>query len=55
KVKEKAQVTGVIDDGEPSSKNGKVSVSHVQRTCNSTAIRKSNDLQKSNCPKKSKM
>uniref|UniRef100_A0A1X7T7K8 ATP-dependent DNA helicase n=1 Tax=Amphimedon queenslandica TaxID=400682 RepID=A0A1X7T7K8_AMPQE len=34
--KRKIQVTGIIDDGEPCSKNAKVSVSHVQSTSNST-------------------
>uniref|UniRef100_A0A1X7SLU3 Uncharacterized protein n=1 Tax=Amphimedon queenslandica TaxID=400682 RepID=A0A1X7SLU3_AMPQE len=48
----------MIDDGEPCSKNAKVSVSHVQSTSNSTVSsnkRKSTDLQKSNCPKRSKI
>uniref|UniRef100_A0A1X7T2L0 ATP-dependent DNA helicase n=1 Tax=Amphimedon queenslandica TaxID=400682 RepID=A0A1X7T2L0_AMPQE len=56
--KRKIQVTGIIDDGEPCSKNAKVSVSHVQSTSNSTVSsnkRKSTDLQKSNRPKKSKI
>uniref|UniRef100_A0A1X7T6D8 ATP-dependent DNA helicase n=1 Tax=Amphimedon queenslandica TaxID=400682 RepID=A0A1X7T6D8_AMPQE len=56
--KRKIQVTGIIDDGEPCSKNAKVPVSHVQSISNSTVSsnkRKSTDLQKSNCPKKSKI
>uniref|UniRef100_A0A1X7UGW5 OTU domain-containing protein n=1 Tax=Amphimedon queenslandica TaxID=400682 RepID=A0A1X7UGW5_AMPQE len=56
--KRKIQVTGIIDDGEPCSKNAKVSVSHVQSTSNSTVSsnkRKSTDLQKSNRPIKSKI
>ena len=43
---------------EPCSKNVKVSVSHVQSTSNSTVSsnkRKSTDLHKSRCPKKSKI
>ena len=36
--KRKIQVTGVIDSGEPCSKNVKVSVSHVQSTSNSNVI-----------------
>uniref|UniRef100_A0A1X7V568 Uncharacterized protein n=1 Tax=Amphimedon queenslandica TaxID=400682 RepID=A0A1X7V568_AMPQE len=54
----KIQVTGIIYDSEPCSKNAKVSVSHVQSSSNSTVSsnkRKSTDLQKSNCPKKSKI
>ena len=56
--KRKIQVTGAIDSGEPCSKNVKVSVSHVQSTSNSTVSsnkRKSTDLHKSRCPKKSKI
>uniref|UniRef100_A0A1X7SDK3 ATP-dependent DNA helicase n=1 Tax=Amphimedon queenslandica TaxID=400682 RepID=A0A1X7SDK3_AMPQE len=56
--KRKIQVTGIIDDGEPCSKNAKVSVSHVQSTSNSTVSsnkRKSTDLQKSNRAKKSEI
>ena len=53
--KRKIQVTGAIDSGEPCSKNVKVSVSHVQSTSNSSNKRKSIDLHKSRCPKKSKM
>uniref|UniRef100_A0A1X7UA53 ATP-dependent DNA helicase n=1 Tax=Amphimedon queenslandica TaxID=400682 RepID=A0A1X7UA53_AMPQE len=56
--KRKIQVSGIIDDGEPCSKNAKVSVSHVQSSSNSTVSsnkRKSTDLQKSNHPKKSKL
>uniref|UniRef100_A0A1X7VG70 Uncharacterized protein n=1 Tax=Amphimedon queenslandica TaxID=400682 RepID=A0A1X7VG70_AMPQE len=55
--KRKIQVTGIIDV-EPCSKNAKVSVSHVQGTSNSTVSSnkcRSTDLQKSNCPKKSKI
>ena len=51
--KRKIQVTGAIDS---CSKNVKVSVSHVQSTSNSTVSsnkRKSTDLHKSRCPKKS--
>ena len=51
-------MTGEIDSGEPCSKNVKVSVSHVQSTSNSTVSsnkRKSTDLHKSRCPKKSKI
>uniref|UniRef100_A0A1X7UWW8 Uncharacterized protein n=1 Tax=Amphimedon queenslandica TaxID=400682 RepID=A0A1X7UWW8_AMPQE len=57
KEKRKIQVTGIIDV-EPCSKNTKVSVSHVQGTRNSTVSsnkRRRTDLQKSNCPKKSKI
>ena len=56
--KRKIQVTGAIDSGEPCSKNVKVPVSHVQSTSNSTVSsnkRKSTDLHKSRCPKKSKI
>ena len=56
--KRKIQVTGAIDSCEPCSKNVKVSVSHVQSTSNSTVSsnkRKSTDLHKSRCPKKSKI
>uniref|UniRef100_A0A1X7U1H2 Uncharacterized protein n=1 Tax=Amphimedon queenslandica TaxID=400682 RepID=A0A1X7U1H2_AMPQE len=52
--KRKIQVTGIIDYGEPCSKNAKVSVSHVQSTSKSAISikkRKSTDLQKSNRPK----
>ena len=48
-------MTGTIDS---CSKNVKVSVSHVQSTSNSTVSsnkRKSTDLHKSRCPKKSKI
>ena len=51
-------MTGAIDSGEPCRKNAKVSVSHVQSTSNSTVSsnkRKSTDLHKSSCPKKSKI
>ena len=51
-------MTGVIDSCEPCSKNVKVSVSQVQSTSNSTVSsnkRKSTDLHKSRCPKKSKI
>uniref|UniRef100_A0A1X7VY80 Uncharacterized protein n=1 Tax=Amphimedon queenslandica TaxID=400682 RepID=A0A1X7VY80_AMPQE len=56
--KRKTEVTDIIDDGEPCSKNVKVSVSHVQSTSNSTISsnkRKNTDLQMSNCPKNSKI
>ena len=56
--KRKIQVTAIIDSGEPCSKNVKVSVSHVQSTSNSTVSsnkRKSTDLHKSRCPKRSKI
>ena len=51
-------MTGVIDSGEPCSKNVKVSESHVQGTSNSTFSSnkcKSTDLHMSNYPKKSKI
>ena len=56
--KKKIQVTGAIDSGEPCSKNVKVSVSHVQSTSNCTVSsnkRKSTELHKSRCPKKSEI
>uniref|UniRef100_A0A1X7TQ84 Uncharacterized protein n=1 Tax=Amphimedon queenslandica TaxID=400682 RepID=A0A1X7TQ84_AMPQE len=56
--KRKIQVTSIIDDCEPCSKDAKVSVSHVQSTSNSTVSSnkfKSIDFKKSNRPKKSKV